>query len=225
MKRSEINKAIKDMEKFLEKMNVHLPDFAYWSTEDWKNKNNEYDIIRDNKLGWDITDAGLDDFENIGFSLFTCRNGNINKSSSKKYAEKYIMIKQNQEFPFHFHWQKTEDIINRGGGTLLITVYNDDNGNFSKDDVLVESDGRKYYVKAGESVELNPGQSITLKPHQYHKFSVKENTGDVLVGEVSEVNDDDNDNRFYEQVGRFPEIIEDEKPYKLLCNEYPKYNG
>ena len=68
-------------------------------------------------------------FENIGFSLFTCRNGNINKSSSKKYAEKYIMIKQNQEFPFHFHWQKTEDIINRGGGTLLITVYNDDNGN------------------------------------------------------------------------------------------------
>ena len=34
-------------------------------------------------------------------------------------------------------------------------------------------------------------------------------------------NDDNTDNRFYEKMGRFPEIEEDEPPYRLLCNEYP----
>ena len=35
-------------------------------------------------------------------------------------------------------------------------------------------------------------------------------------------NDDENDNRFYEPIGRFPTIEEDEPAYRLLCNEYPK---
>jgi hypothetical protein len=43
-----------------------------------------------------------------------------------------------------------------------------------------------------------------------------------MVGEVSKVNDDANDNRFYKPTGRFPAIEEDEKPFRLLCNEYPK---
>jgi len=34
-------------------------------------------------------------------------------------------------------------------------------------------------------------------------------------------NDDNGDNRFYLPAGRFPEIEEDEPPYRLLCNEYP----
>lgn len=46
-------------------------------------------------------------------------------------------------------------------------------------------------------------------------------TGPVLLGEVSMCNDDNTDNRFYEPIGRFPEIEEDEPPYRLLCNEYP----
>jgi D-lyxose ketol-isomerase len=45
----------------------------------------------------------------------------------------------------------------------------------------------------------------------------------VLFGEVSQCNDDNNDNRFAEQRAvRFSEIEEDEPPYRLLCNEYPK---
>ena len=43
----------------------------------------------------------------------------------------------------------------------------------------------------------------------------------MLLGEVSQCNDDNTDNRFYEQLGRFPAIEEDEPPYRLLCNEYP----
>ncbi|MCI9340130.1 MAG: D-lyxose/D-mannose family sugar isomerase, partial [Dorea sp.] len=44
----------------------------------------------------------------------------------------------------------------------------------------------------------------------------------ALLGEVSMCNDDENDNRFYEPVARFPEIEEDEPPYRLLCTEYPR---
>ena len=44
--------------------------------------------------------------------------------------------------------------------------------------------------------------------------------GRVLLGEVSVVNDDVNDNRFHQAVGRFPEIEEDELPYRLLVGDY-----
>ena len=100
--------------------------------------------------------------------------------------------------------------------------YNDDGqGGLGDTDVLVNSDGRSYYVPAGTGVELKPGESITIWPHQYHDFDVKEGTGDVLIGEVSMCNDDITDNRFYEEMGRFPAVEEDEPPYRLLCNEYP----
>ncbi|MFI3173470.1 MAG: D-lyxose/D-mannose family sugar isomerase, partial [Eubacteriales bacterium] len=200
-----------------------LPPFANFTPEEWETKNSEYDEIRDNMLGWDITDYGLGDFEKVGFALITIRNGNQSNPKYKKvYAEKLLMIKEGQHSPMHFHWTKSEDIINRGGGTLLIRVYNDKgDGTFDDTDVVVNSDGRSYSVPAGTQVELTPGESITLWPHQYHDFDVKPGTGDVLIGEVSMCNDDNVDNRFYEEMGRFPTIEEDEKPYRLLCNEYP----
>lgn len=46
-------------------------------------------------------------------------------------------------------------------------------------------------------------------------------SGDILIGEFSMCNDDTTNNRFHDPVGRFPEIEEDEAPYRLLCNEYP----
>jgi D-lyxose ketol-isomerase len=41
----------------------------------------------------------------------------------------------------------------------------------------------------------------------------------VMAGEVSQVNDDNNDNYFLEPVGRFSEIQEDEPPLHPLWNE------
>lgn len=222
MKRSEINQAIKEMEALAAKHGFALPPFCNWTKEEWQGKGREYDEIRDNMLGWDITDYGLGDFDKVGFALITLRNGNQNNPKYKKvYAEKLLMLKEGQHSPMHFHWNKSEDIINRGGGTLIIHVYNDKDGELDDTDVLVNSDGRSYYVKAGAGVELRPGESITLWPHQYHDFDVLAGTGDVLIGEVSMCNDDNTDNRFYEPVGRFPKIEEDEEPYRLLCNEYP----
>lgn len=224
MKRSEINQVIKDMEKLIAEHGFEIPPFLKWTPEEWQEKGAEYQEIRDNMLGWDITDYGLGNFAKLGFALITLRNGNLkNEKYTKTYAEKLLMLREGQHSPMHFHWNKMEDIINRGGGTVLIKVYNSTpDGDLADTDVTVNSDGREFVVKAGTQIELKPGESITIYPYMYHDFDVKPGTGDVLLGEVSMCNDDNTDNRFYEPMGRFPKIEEDEAPYRLLCNEYPE---
>jgi D-lyxose ketol-isomerase len=53
----------------------------------------------------------------------------------------------------------------------------------------------------------------------YHTFHAIHGT--ALIGEVSSQNDDAHDNHFYLGLPRFPEIIEDDPPLRLLCTEYP----
>lgn len=225
MKRSEINANIREFEAMLSKYRFALPPFCGFTPEQWKTLGHEYDEIRDNMLGWDITDYGLGDFEKTGFSLITLRNGNLAMSGKypKTYAEKLLYIKESQYSPNHFHWKKMEDIINRGGGVLLIRVYNSlpDEEIDKTSDVTVHLDGVTRTVPAGTQVRLEPGMSISIQPYLYHDFSVEAGTGPVLIGEVSQCNDDNTDNRFNPPVGRFPKIEEDEPPYRLLCNEYP----
>jgi D-lyxose ketol-isomerase len=118
----------------------------------------------------------------------------------------------------------TEDIINRGGGNLVIELYKaTDTNRLSNKIVTVSIDGVLTIVKAGELIILKPGQSICLKPRVYHRFYGQKGRGRVLIGEVSMVNDDENDNCFFEKIGRFPEIVEDVKPVHLLVNDYAKY--
>jgi len=226
MKRSEINKALKEMEAFINKYSFALPPFCRFTPEEWNTKGHDYDEARDNMLGWDITDYGLGDFDKTGFSLITIRNGNLAMKDkyAKTYAEKLLYLREGQYAPMHFHWSKMEDIINRGGGNILIRVYNSTPDELLDEagDVRVNMDGREFIVPAGTQVRLTPGESISLYPYMYHDFSVEEGTGPVLLGEVSECNDDNTDNRFLESIGRFPAIEEDEPPYRLLCNEYPE---
>lgn len=224
VKRSEINAIIKDAIRFIESHQFALPPFAAWTAEDWQSKGRACDEIRDNMLGWDITDFGLGKFEEAGLVLVTIRNGNQhNPAYTKPYAEKLLISKENQVCPMHFHWGKMEDIINRGGGVLVMKLYNaDDNEDLADTDVTVVCDGIRKTVPAGTELELLRGESVTLMPRMYHAFWAKEGHGTVLVGEVSQCNDDNTDNRFYEPVGRFPEIVEDEEPFRLLCNEYPR---
>lgn len=224
MKRSEINKALKEMEGMIKEYRFALPPFCSFTPGDWAEMGHEYDEIRDNMLGWDITDYGLGDFNRIGFSLITLRNGNLKMDRyTKTYAEKLLYIREGQMAPMHFHWNKMEDIINRGGGNVLIRVYNSTKeGEFADSDVTVHCDGREYTVPAGTQVKLYPGESISIYPYMYHDFELEPGTGPVLLGEVSMCNDDEHDNRFYEPIGRFPAIEEDEPAYRLLCNEYPK---
>lgn len=224
MKRSEINKIIKDAIAFLDEHKFLLPPFAYFTPEEWKEKNHEYDEIRNNVLGWDITDFGSGDFRSCGLFLFTLRNGNAHNPDDKKvYAEKIMIVEENQVTPYHYHWYKQEDIINRGGGVLVMRLYNSGpNGEMLDTPVTVHKDGRAYQVAAGERVEAYPGESISLERGQYHTFWAE--GGMCLIGEVSRVNDDNVDNRFYEKVGRFPEIEEDEPILYPLFSEYPEFH-
>ncbi len=219
MKRSEINAIMEEAIGFINKMNFKLPPFAYFSPEDWAKKGDEYREIRENQLGWDITDFGSGDFEKIGLFLFTLRNGSLSKPQGKPYAEKLLIAKPNQVTPYHFHFQKMEDIINRGGGDLCVKLYNSTESEELADTVVTASvDGRNFEVPAGTIIRLTPGESITLPAGMYHSFWGEGET--VLVGEVSKVNDDKIDNRFLEPVGRFPKIIEDEQPLHLLTMDY-----
>lgn len=224
MKRSQINALVKENQAFIEKMGFRLPPFAHYTPEEWAKKDHAYDEIRDHMLGWDVTDYGLGDYDKIGLFLFTIRNGSFaEKDCPKTYAEKLLISEEDQVCPMHFHFKKTEDIINRGGGNLVVKLYNsDENEGLADTPVVVSTDGRVRTLPAGSELVLTPGESVTLTPGLYHAFWAEKGHGKVLIGEVSKVNDDNCDNRFYEKMGRFPKIEEDEKPYRLLCNEYPK---
>jgi D-lyxose ketol-isomerase len=223
MKRSEINQILMNAKAFMAEKQFMLPPWAYWSVEDWKKNKEGAEEIIDNLLGWDITDFGSNNFYKRGLFLFTIRNGKFGVDN-KSYAEKIMIVEENQETPMHFHWSKMEDIINRGGGNLVIELFNSDkNEQFDTTPVILKTDGIKRTVEAGGKIILTPGESICLEQAVYHRFYGEAGKGKVLVGEVSMVNDDTFDNRFYESIGRFPEIEENELPLHLLVSDYSKY--
>jgi len=223
MKRSEINGLIYGSVLFFRKMNFYLPRWAFRTPEEWKGKYSSCSEIVDNMLGWDLTDFGSGDFSRRGLILFTLRNGNF-KKDKKSYAEKAMIVGEMQETPTHFHWNKMEDIINRGGGNLVIELFSSDREEkISENPVSIRLDGVRRTVPSGGKVVLTPGESICLEQGVYHRFYGEPGKGRVLVGEVSAVNDDTSDNRFLEVVGRFPEVDEDEKPLHLLVSDYFKY--
>lgn len=225
MKRSEINQAIHTLEEMLHKYSWSLPPFCSFTPKEWESKGHEFDEIRENRLGFDITDYGQGNFNRIGMSLITLRNGNQKHPEKypKTYAEKLLFLTEGQYSPNHFHWKKQEDIINRGGGNLLIRVHASlPNGDIDKESsVTLHLDGVVKEVPAGTQICLHPGESISIQQRLYHDFVVEPGTGPVLIGEVSQCNDDETDNYFNPPVGRFPAIEEDEPPYRLLCQEYP----
>lgn len=225
MKRSEINDILREDIKLCKRLRFKLPPWAYWTPKQWLRAGPEYDEIRDCKLGWDITDYGKDKFTEVGLSLFTIRNGHPHlEKYPKTYCEKLLIVRENQHTPYHFHWAKSEDIICRGGGNLICEVYNStpEGALDEANEVPVFVDGCHLTVKPGSRLRLKPGESVTLCNYNYHEFWAEEGTGTSLLGEVSMVNDDENDNRYLAEVGRFPTIEEDEAPLHLLCNEYPR---
>ncbi|MFC4638399.1 D-lyxose/D-mannose family sugar isomerase [Deinococcus hohokamensis] len=218
MKRSEINTILQQAHSFMT-ARLPLPPFAHWSPEDWRQRGAEAQTILDAQLGWDITDFGLGDFERTGLTLLTIRNGTPDGAAGTPYAEKLLLVHPDQITPWHFHWRKTEDIINRGGGVLELRLAQATADETLADEpVQVRTDGVWRTLAPGAPLLLEPGESVTLPPYLYHTFTARGQS--VLVGEVSSVNDDATDNRFLQQVGRFPTIEEDAAPWRYLVGDY-----
>ncbi|SHF75364.1 hypothetical protein SAMN05444273_11161 [Litoreibacter ascidiaceicola] len=228
MKRSRINEILATSDEMIRSFGFVLPPFAYWSPDEFKHKSNTARHVIDSRCGWDITDYGAGRFEEMGLFLFTLRNGllaDLRSGGGMCYAEKLLISRQDQLSPMHTHVIKAEDIINRGGATLTIELYgSDDDGGFAENQGgTVWCDGIRRDYAAGEKLRLAPGESITLRPGDWHAFWGE--GGDVLVGEVSTVNDDETDNVFREPIGRFATIDEDVDPRHLLVSDYRKWLG
>ena len=235
MNRSQINHLIKEAEAFYSSHQFHLPPWAFWTLDQWHQEAGTCQEIIQCGLGWDLTDFGSGDFSNRGLILFTLRNGihSVAQSQSaipsspiglKPYAEKIMIVQEQQETPFHYHWYKMEDIINRGGGTLVFELaWAGEDDQLSAKPVTISRDGQDQTFLPGDLVYLKPGQSICLPPKLYHRFYALKGNGPVLCGEVSTVNDDQSDNRFLEPLGRFPAIEEDQPPYRLMVGDYKTY--
>ena len=226
MKRSSINDIITEADELMRSFGFVMPPFAYWSPNEFKARKDIAKNVIAARCGWDITDYGAGKYDEMGLFLFTLRNGrlaDLQRGGGMCYAEKLLISKKDQLSPMHTHLLKAEDIINRGGATLVVELFgSDDAGNFADDKGgTVYCDGIKCDFVAGEKLQLAPGESVTLMPGDWHAFWG--DGGDVLIGEVSTVNDDETDNIFREPIGRFANIEEDVNPKHLLVSDYRKW--
>ena len=224
MKRSRINEIIREGDAFIRSFGYIMPPFAYWSPDELTAKRPAG--IVDARLGWDITDFGEGKFDEMGLFLFTVRNGraeDLSRGKGMLYAEKIMISRKDQYSPMHRHIVKAEDIINRGGGKLVLELFMPDaeGGIDRKAEVVVPTDGVVRKLPAGGLLKLDPGESVTLLPGVWHAFWGE--GGDVLIGEVSTVNDDLTDNIFEKPIGRFSNIEEDEAPLHLLVSDYDSW--
>ncbi len=226
MKRSEINKVIQQAEEDYGRAGISLPNFATWSPFDWAAKPaaSIASMIKTG-LGWDVTDFAGGRFLEKGLLLFTVRNGTPEGGPGiRPYAEKIMISRHDQLTPMHRHAAKVEDIINRSsltpGARLAIQLFGmDERGGLARSSpVIAHLDGRTRDLDAGSIIELRPGESVSLFPGTFHAFWGE--GGDVVVGEISSVNDDIVDNIFVESLNRFSEIEEDTPPDRLLVTDY-----
>lgn len=228
MQRSRINEIMGQAAELIARHGFVLPPFANWTPDEFRARKDVAARVIEARCGWDITDYGRGDFDNYGLFLFTLRNGrlaDLQRGGGMCYAEKLLISRKDQLSPMHTHVIKAEDIINRGGADLVIELYgSDDQGRYAEDrGGMVYCDGIARAYAPGEKLVLKPGESVTLMPGDWHAFWGE--GGDVLIGEVSTVNDDETDNIFVDPIGRFASVIEDAAPDHLLVSDYRSWLG
>jgi len=224
MKRSRVNEILREGDTFIRSFGYVMPPFANWSSTEMIER--KPSGIVDARLGWDITDYAQEKFDELGLFLFTVRNGraeDLARGKGMLYAEKIMISRKDQLSPMHRHMIKAEDIINRGGGKLVLELFmpDPDGGIDRISEVSVPTDGIVRKLPAGGLLKLEPGESVTLLPGVWHAFWGE--GADVLIGEVSTVNDDLTDNIFADPIGRFSSIEEDEPPHRLLVSDYDRW--
>jgi D-lyxose ketol-isomerase len=238
MKRSEINDTIRLAIDFLDAFRFRLPKWAFWKMPNWEHSGDEVLVIKTSHLGWDITDFGLGAFRDHGLALFTLRNGDLgyqtgpthNTASAAarrprpvRYSEKIMLLQNRQACPMLFLESRDRDLVNRGGGDLIVRLYGStpDDGLDRSHRAAVHVNSIAYNIKPGGTIRLTPGDGLTLPARMYHDMWAEKSS--CLVGEISMTCDEGMDYHFHKAATqRFPEIEEDEEPLHLLFYEYPR---
>lgn len=161
MKRSAINDILGHTRQFFSQHDVHLPPFASFTPAQWQQLDSTaWEEVFELKLGWDVTAFGGNDFAAQGLTLFTLRNGSPKGMPYVKcYAEKIMHVRDAQVTPMHFHWRKREDIINRGGGNLIVELWNADSNDQTVDsDVTVVIDAAARNIPQAVSCACLPAK-------------------------------------------------------------------
>lgn len=223
MKRSEINHAIADAKAFFKQVGFALPEFAHWTTAQWKQIGTEADEIRKRRLGWAVIDFGPGDFATEGITQFTLRRGSgVDHDGARPYCERVGYLVEKQLVPFHYHKHRAEDLINRGGGVIEVELFNvGSDGQKLQSPVFINADGVIIELPPGGLIELNPGESVALMPMTAHQFRCRPGSGPVAVGEVCGVSEHLSDTHFLEPRSKPLPIDEDEPPIHYLADEYP----
>jgi D-lyxose ketol-isomerase len=200
MKRSEINRALRDALRCFEAAHWALPP----------------------RPRWDVTDFGLGNFAQAGLVL-------VNLAELPEYCEKLMYSRHHQVLPMHTHRWKKEDIVCRGG-RLSLELWKGHPERLREGELFARGDefplrrnGDAMEVRSGEPFVIEAGERVTVEPGVYHAFWPE--SDEAIIGEVSTFNDDAHDNFFVDpRIGRFPEIEEDEPPVARLLWEVQKNN-
>lgn len=159
---------------------------------------------------WDVTDFGLNQFDDLGLVL-------VNLCEEVEYCEKLMYARKGQITPQHYHKKKKEDIICRTG-ELSIQLWKDGTTATTDGSLTVKKNGEWIAIQSGEIVTVNAGERLTIDQKVWHAFWPS--SDECIIGEVSTANDDLNDNFFSNQdIGRYPEIDEDEEPILKLISD------
>lgn len=180
MKRSEINKALKNAMRCFAAAQWALPP----------------------NPRWDVTDCGLGKFDDVGLVL-------LNLAEQPEYCEKLMYSKKKQVTPMHTHGKKKEDIICRSG-RLAIELWKGHPERARKGDTFqILRNGEKTEVQSGQPIILNPGERITIVPGVYHAFWPETDEA-VIGEVSTANDDANDNFFVDPNIGRFPEIDEDE---------------
>ncbi len=102
MKRSTINRLEREALALFEEYRFSLPLFARWTAADWRARPDAAAWCLAHQMGWDVTDFGSGRFAERGLVVFFfVRNGRQRVAGEKPYAEKLLVVREDQETPFH----------------------------------------------------------------------------------------------------------------------------
>jgi D-lyxose ketol-isomerase len=231
MKRSEINTSIQLALDVFEAHRFPLPKWAAWAPLNWEHCGIEAAQIKTCMLGWQVTDFNRGDFREQGLVFFVLRNGIVNELrpaalragvADKEYGEQIGIIQKRQVTPMLLHERVDKDLINRGGGDLVVQLYQatEDGELDEKRRIPTFINGIAYNIKAGGITRLAPGDAITIRAGSFHKFWAEK--AGCMFGEVFSVSHQAEDCVFLEDGRWFADIEEDEEALFLLRNEYPE---